>query len=191
MWPWAVVFLAGVFLQDILNPHSWIREIWRTKFRKFKVTNLNCSEPADDPKRLQITLGITFEKDIKSAELLLRVYSCTGLTPSRPTIHPIKIRQLSNIKKDQFEKIIIARLLIPHPGWSQFHSIWGEGELGTAPNRPSLVGRSRNVACLELTGPWMFKQTHKFYVSTFDYSGSPSIPGLYVQDEDEDVFKLN
>lgn len=184
----SVAFLAGLVVHDVIDDNSWIRECWRTSIRKFEVTALTVSHPADEPKRLEVNVWIRFLTDIKTATLAIRVHSCTGMS-YQPAIHPIHIENLSNVMKDEKRTIRIAALAISYPGWKPVHSIWGPSKLSADLKAPSLIGGSKNVVFLELAGPWMIPQIHKFYVANPDYGVTPAMPALYAQYEGEDIFK--
>ena len=186
VWPIAPAFLLGLFIQDLYNKKSWIRENWRNWTRKFEVVFANVGY-AEEPRRLDVRTQIRFVKNIPSAQLTLRVYSCIGLNRP-PFVHAISIAKLTDIIKDQIQTIEIAKLAIPFPGWIPFHSSWGPG----APDhRKALIGGSKNVVEIELTGSFIITQRHRFFVANLTYGGPQDMPSLYLQDEDEDVFKVS
>jgi len=188
IWFTAMAFIAGLLIQDMLYPNSWIKKNWRDFTNKFEIVWLNVSY-SENPRRLEVNVRIRFVRPIKSASLSLRIHSCTGMNYA-PHIHPIHIENLSNIMKDEQRIIKIATLVISHPGWIPFHSTWGNSPLSVDLNSPSLVGRSKNVVYLELTGPMIIPQRHKFFVANLDYAAAHAIPAIYAQDEDEDIFKI-
>lgn len=92
-WPYAIGFVAGMLLQDVTNPQSWLRESWKLQIKKFEVEGLGVGHSVDGPKRLEVNVHIKFLRRLKSADLALRVHSCTGMQYA-PHIYPIKGRTL-------------------------------------------------------------------------------------------------
>lgn len=189
-WPYAIGFVAGMLLQDVTNPQSWLRESWKEQINKFEVEGLRIGHSVDGPKRLEVNVHIKFLRRLKSADLALRVHSCTGMQYA-PHIHPIKVEHLSDVMKDERHIIRLCTLVISHPGWTPYHSTWGSAPLSTTMSAPALIRGSKNVVYVELTGPWMLRQTQKFFVANLDYGSGESTPALYAQNEDEDIFKTS
>lgn len=190
IWVGTIAFLAGLLIQDGYNNNSWIWANWKHFTRKFEVVGLYVKHAVSDPKRLEVNVRIKFVRRIRSANLALRVHSCTGMQQA-PHIHTIKVETLSDVMKDEQRTIKVATLIVPYPGYTPFHSIWGNAPLSTDATAPSLVGGSKNVVYLELTGPWMMGQRHKFFVVNLDYAAPQAMPAIYAQDEDDDFFKIS
>ena len=77
--------------------------------------------------------------------------------------------------------------MISYPGWTPYHSTWGDHPPSRDLNTPSLGPGSRNIVYLELVN-FRFRQSHKIYIADLKYVSPSDMPALYVQSEDEELF---
>lgn len=188
IWLLALAFSAGLIVGDMCYPNSWVYANWRYFTRKFEIIGLYTNF-LENPKRLEIKVLINFVRRVRSSRLSLLVHSYTGLTHTSPHVDAIHVEHLKDIMKGERRNIKIVTLVIPHPGWMPFHSIWGNTPLSVDLNVPVLGHSSRNVVYLELRGT-LIPQRHKFYIANLGYGQPSEMPAIYAQDENEDVFKI-
>jgi hypothetical protein len=174
----AVGFAVASYVWDPFQKDSRLRQIWHWLFDRFEIKHLVINEPLSPAgDLLSVDLLLRFRKATKG-KLLLRVFSCTGMA-YEPREFVVDLGDIDE-PRGGTKRFEIARLAIQHPGWDHAQiQGWIGGE--------SLIAGSQNIAAIELTGVWP-TQSHKFMVARLQYHGGETRPGLFVLDEEEDVF---
>lgn len=183
LWPYIPIFVSGLLIQDLYNPRSWIRQVFKSITSTFDVVSHQVIY-ADNPKRLQINCRIKFKTDIKSGKLIARCFGGTN-GPIKPIISVVVLADLNDKLKDQFIDIVLGKAAISYAGWTPVYSVWGDTDM--AKHDVTMPMGCDNILNLELHSGWRV-QVHKFYISSRAYFSPIDMPNLHVQSEDEDVF---
>ena len=174
----AVGFAIASYVWDPFQKESRLRQLWHWLFDKFEIKHLVIGEPLSATgDLLSVDLLVRFRRPTKG-KLLLRVFSCTGMA-CEPREFVVTLGDIDE-PRGGTRRFEIARLAIQHPGWDHTQvQGWTGGE--------SLIAGSQNIAVIELVGVWP-PQRHKFMVARLQYHGGETRPGLFVLDEEEEIF---
>lgn len=180
----ALAFLAGLLWHDLVEDrNSWLRSWWSYLTGGFEVT-ASGSGYNDDPARIQYWAIIRFRRDIKSAQLRLRIYAVTGMKQS-PLRHIVLVEQLRNVMRGEVRRVEIVDIAAPTPGGPPpITSGWGPRREG----RPHLIPGVNNVVDLELAGT-LIPQRHRFNISWPLYGEGHHRPALFGFDAGSNPFK--
>ena len=186
LWPGALYFMAALFIYDLFDPKSWIKQLRRKLTDKFVITHLGTNYE-DSPRRLQVVANIKFVQNVSRGELILRIRT---LPKHNSITRVVRLAPLENVLKDETRKVVLLKRMVRYPGWTPYHSTWGDQPPNVDLTAPSLGPGSRNVCYLELVGCG-FQKPYKIYIADLKYVSPSDMPAIYVQSEDEDIFSLS
>jgi hypothetical protein len=131
----------------MFNQKSKLRRwLWQW-FDNFEITALFARHEMESPERVEIWCII------RTLRYLRRPLFTIKVTPLHQGLESQIIRQerLGELAKDTEMRLVIGSIMIPSPGWTPRHSVWGE-QYGVVKHNPGLrtmVGKSRNL--IEIT----------------------------------------
>lgn len=183
LWPGTFFFLAALLLHDILDPKSWIKQLAKNLTTNFVITHLGTTYH-EDPRRLQVVAQIKFVRNVPRGELILRIHT---LPKDRPLIKVVRLAVLENVLKDETRTLVLLNRMISYPGWTPYHSTWGDQPPSVDLHSPPFGSGSKNIVYLELVNS-RFQQSLKIYIADLNYVSPSDMPAIYVQSEDEELF---
>lgn len=184
---WAI---AGFLLAAWLFP-AWAgdeprwRQLWRWVNGEFRLENLNCVIRIVDQKEYAaVRVDIRTGRAIKSSQLSLRIFSCVG---RRIPEEVIVLRELERVPKGSLLKLTLARHLLPKPGeYVSSAGAWGD-DGSDLTKQPCLIGRSENLAILELPGRFAM-QKHALRIHHATPRNDDYNPVLFAVSEEQGIF---
>lgn len=185
------IAIATLWFDVLFRDNSRLRELWKILTDKFEIAHLHSghwndwNEPGDvmPLTDIGVRLRIRFKRRVKRGRLRLRVFSCTG-QGRKPFEDLIDLGKI-DVAKGKILDIPLVDLGVPSPGWDH------ERKRGWGPKKQAtLIGLSRNVAVIECEGMFL-TQRHRIFVTMVSHHRPDSPPGIYAQDEADDIFDLS
>ncbi len=157
-WGYVYAFCGGLFIaliaNDLQNRRSWLRENWLSLRCPWRLAGISVANRME-PQRNCLQVRVQFKKSLTNP--IMNVYGTSLVGPKVGDRTLLFSRALGDRQKDELSWQALGGIMVPHPGWTPRHSVWGYdiGPEGLESNVYPITDKQNYLVEVEILG-WTY-----------------------------------